>query len=69
MSGDTSLQILHKLRTSLPENGCEPASFPDRIIFTSMFNDVTDYGSRKVQGKFLDSAKEVASYAGRFRPG
>ena len=23
--------------------------FPDRIICTNMFNDITDYGSRKVQ--------------------
>ena len=29
----------------------------DRIIFTSMFNDITHYGRRKVQGKRVDSAK------------
>ena len=53
----------------MSENGHEPGSFPDRIVFTSMFNDIAAYGSTKVQGKCLDSAKEVASYAARFRPG
>ena len=50
-------------------NHDEPESFPDRIIFTSMFNDITDYGGKKVQGKCLDSANEVATCAARFRPG
>ena len=56
------LQGIHKLRS---ENGHEPESFPDKIIFTSMFNDITDYG----RGKSLDSEKEVATYAARFSPG
>ena len=61
--GDTKVQIYN----SFMETGHEPESFPDRIIFASMFNDMTDYGSKKVQGKCL--AKEVATYAARFRLG
>ena len=46
----------------------EPEMLPERIICASMFNDITEYG-RKVQGKCLNSAKEVASCAAKFRPG
>ena len=41
---------------------------PDRVMFTGVFGDNTDYGSGKVHGKRLDSAKEVASCVARFRP-
>ena len=34
-----------------------------RINFASMFNDITDYTSKKVQVKCLDRATEVASFA------
>ena len=33
------------------------------------FNDITDYTRKKVQGNCLESAKDVASFAARFRPG
>ena len=46
----------------------EPEILPERIICASMFNDITEYG-RKMQGKCLNSAKEVASCTARFRPG
>ena len=36
------LQILQNLKHSMSENRHEPESVPDRI-FTSMFNDITDY--------------------------
>ena len=61
--GDTSLQILHKLQELMSVTGHARESFPDRIIFATTVNDITDYISKKVQGKRLDSAKEVASYA------
>ena len=60
--GDTSLQTLQWLQKPMSENGHEPVSFPDRIIFTRVFNDVTDCRSKQVQGKCLDSAREVATY-------
>ena len=52
----------------MSENGHDFDSFPDGVIFTNMFNDITDRGKRRVRGKCLDSAKEVASYAARLRP-
>ena len=65
---DTSMQILHRIQKSR-ENGRSPRVFPDRIIFTSPFNDITDYGSRKVQNKCPAQANEVAICGARFRPG
>ena len=44
-------------------------SLLDRIIFESMFNDITNWESQKVLNKCIVQAKEVASYAARFRPG
>ena len=46
-----------------------PDSFPDWITFGRMFNDLTNWDSQKVHNKCLVHAKEVATYAGRFRPG
>ena len=66
---DTSLQILHKVQDFMSETEHVPESFPNRIIFTSMFDDITDCVSKKVHGHCLDSAKEVASFAARFKPG
>ena len=40
--GDTSVQILQKLGAFMTENRHEPESFPDRIIFASMFNYIAD---------------------------
>ena len=59
--GDTSLQILQKLKNSRRRLGTHRRDFQDRIIFASMYNDITNVESQKVQGKCLDSAKEVAS--------
>ena len=42
--------------------------FPDAIIFASMFNNIADHTSKKVQGQCRDSAKEVVPFAARFRP-
>ena len=66
---DTSLQILHKVQDFMSETEHVPESFPNRIIFTSMFDDITDCVSKKVHGNCLDSAKEVASFAARFKLG
>ena len=42
---DTSLQIFQSYTNSCRRANTNPESFPDRIIFTSMFNDITDYES------------------------
>ena len=49
--------------------GTYPRVFQTESFFTSTFNDITDHASKKVQGKCLDSAKEVASEEARFSPG
>ena len=67
--GDTFVHKLQKLTAFMSETGHQPESFLDRIIFASMFDDVTNWESRKVQDTCPAPAKEVATYAGRFRPG
>ena len=64
----TSVQILHKPQVFMSETGHAPESFPDRIILASMFNDITNWKSPTVQTMCLAQAREVASYATRFRP-
>ena len=51
------------------ENGRSPKVFPDRIFFKRPINNITDYGSRKVQNKCPAQANEVATCGARFRPG
>ena len=41
--GDTSVQIQHMLQEFMFETDHERESFPDRIIFASMFNDITNW--------------------------
>ena len=53
----------------MSETEHEPENFPDRMMFASMFGDTSNWESRKVQDKCRAQAKEVASYAARFRPG
>ena len=67
--GGTSVHILHEPQELMSETRHEPESFPDSFIFASTSNDITDWENRTVQGKCLDSAKEVATYAAKCRPG
>ena len=39
--GETSVQILRRLQVFMSETGHTPQSFPDSIIFASMFNDIS----------------------------
>ena len=55
--------------TKKSENGRSPKVFPDRIVSKSPINNITDYGSRKVQNKCPAQANEVATCGARFRPG
>ena len=41
--GLTSLEILQKIQNDLRERNIEPEKFEDRIIFTSMFNDIEKF--------------------------
>ena len=41
--GDMSGQIQQKLQGFMSEAGHEPESFPDRIIFASMLNNITNW--------------------------
>ena len=50
---DTSVQILQKHNAFMAETGHEHASFSDRTIFASMFHDITNCTSRKVQNDCL----------------
>ena len=47
--GDTSVQIWQKLKAVMSEAAHEPEHFPDRIIFASMFNDITSWESQRMQ--------------------
>ena len=67
--GDTTVQILQKLRVFKSETRHDPENFLDRIIFASMLNEITKWESRKVQDKCRAQAKDVVTYAKRFRPG
>ena len=61
--GGTSVHILHKLQGFMLEIGHAHESFSERIIFASMFNEITNWESRKVQDKGLAQAREVLTYA------
>ena len=56
--GGTSVQILHKLQESMSQTGHAPDNFADKIIFSSMFKDIIDYGSKKVQGSVWTVGKK-----------
>ena len=56
--GGTSLQVLHKVQELMSRTGRAPESLPDRIIFGSTCTNITDCTRKKVQVKFLESARE-----------
>ena len=53
----------------MSKTGHATESFPDRIIFASMFNDNTNWERQKVQDQCPVQAREVASCDAWFRPG
>ena len=65
---DTSVQILQKLKTFMSETRHEHELFSDRIIFASMFNDISSWENQGMQSKCQAEAKEVATYAARCGP-
>ena len=66
--GETSVQMLEKLQGFLSKVAHAVESFTYKIIFACMFNNITKWRSQKVQDICPAHAKEVASYAARFRP-
>ena len=52
---DTAKKHLHKI---MSESGHEPESFPDKIIFSSMFSDVPDYGSERCKQSVWTAQKK-----------
>ena len=41
--GDTTVQILQRIKSFISENGHEPFNFLDGLIFVSMFHDITNW--------------------------
>ena len=57
--GDTSVQILQKLKVFMLETGHDPGSFQTGLFCESMFDDITNWESPNVQTKCLSQAEEV----------
>ena len=41
--GDTTVQILQRIKSFMSENGHEPFNFLDGLVFVSMFNDISNW--------------------------
>ena len=66
--GFTTLQLSHKVQELLLRLGETPENFTGRIIFMSMFNDIS-CGSKDNEKECLANANLVSLYAKRFRAG
>ena len=66
--GFTTLQLCYKVQDFLSKMSVEPEDFTGRIIFMSMFNDIS-WGSQDNEQECELSAKLVSIYAKRFSPG
>ena len=66
--GFTTLQLCNKVQELLSRLSEEPEDFTGRIIFMSMFNDIS-WGSRDNGKECESSAQLVSLYARRFSPG
>ena len=51
--GDTPLQVQQSIRVGTQH---KPETFPDKIIFPSMFNDITSWESPTIQTQCLTQA-------------
>ena len=63
--GFTTLQLRHKVQEFLSNMSEEPEEFTRRIIFMSMFNDIS-WGSKDNEQECEVTAKLVSIYAGRW---
>ena len=66
--GFTTLQLCNKVQEFLSKMSEEPEEFTGRIIFMSMFNDIS-WGSQDNEQECELSANLVSIYARRFSPG
>ena len=66
--GFTTLQLYNKVQEFLSNMSVEPEDFTGRILFMSMFNDIS-WGSKENERECELSAQLVSMYANRFSPG
>ena len=66
--GFTTLQLNHKVQELLLRLGETPENFSERIIFMSMFNDIS-WGSRDNKKECESNAQLVSLFARRFGAG
>ena len=66
--GFTTLQLCHKVQELLSRLGVTPVKFTVRIIFMSMFNDIS-WGSKDNKKECESNAQLVSLYAKRFGAG
>ena len=66
--GFTTLQLSHRVQELLSRLSAEPEHFTGRIIFMSMFNDIS-WGSKDNKVECESSAQLVSLYAKRFGAG
>ena len=64
----TTLQLVREVQELLSRLSVEPENFTGRIIFMSMFNDIS-WGSKDNEKECESSAQLVSLYAKRFSPG
>ena len=66
--GFTTLQRCYKVQEFMSKISIQPEDFTGRIIFMSMFNDIS-WGSEDNEQECGSNAKLVSIYARRFSPG
>ena len=66
--GCTTLQLVREVEELLSKLSVEPEKFTGRIVFMSMFNDIS-WGSKENKQECESSAQLVSLYAKRFSPG
>ena len=66
--GFTTLQLCYKVQEFLSKMSVQPEDFTGRIIFMSMFNDIS-WGSKENKQECESSAQLVSICAKRFSPG
>ena len=66
--GFTTLQLVREVQELLSKMSIQPKDFAGRIIFMSMFKDIS-WGSKDNEQECESSAQLVSIYAKRFSPG
>ena len=66
--GFTTFGLLEQIQEFMKERQCDPEQFETKIIFMSMFNDIT-WGEKENAEKCESNSHEVPNYARRFPRG